>query len=125
VGITGADYVQVLDAANGESVRKIHTGKGAHNFLGLDDGRHVLVSNRVGDTISKIDERTFKVVETFPLAGGPDDMWLTADRRELWVTARWRNRVKVVDMKTKKVRHVIRVGRSPHGIYFYDHTPNR
>lgn len=125
VGITGADYVQVLDARTGAAITNIPTGKGAHNFVGLNDGRHVLVSNRAGDSISEIDEQTDKAVETFPLTGGPDDMWLRKDGAELWVTARWHREVKVVDMKTKKVTHVIRVGRSPHGIFFYDHTPNR
>jgi len=31
--------------------------------------------------------------------------------------------VQVVDMATKKVKHSIRVGRSPHGIYLYHHAP--
>ncbi len=47
VGMTGADYVAVVDWRTQKVVKTIHTGKGAHNFRSLDDGRHVAVSNRV------------------------------------------------------------------------------
>ena len=36
-----------------KTVARIRTGKGAHNFRGLGDGRHVFVSNRVENTISQ------------------------------------------------------------------------
>src|SRR5579863_10664938 len=56
VGMTGADYVAVVDWRNQKVVKTIQTGKGAHNFRSLDDGRHVAVSNRVASTISIIDQ---------------------------------------------------------------------
>ena len=125
VGITGGDVVEARDAETGALVRKIHTGKGAHNFLAVGDGRHVLVSNRVADTVSVIDQGRLEVVDTLAVPGGPDCMELQKDGRRLWVTSRWINRVTVVDMQTRAIVQSIRVGRSPHGIYFSSHAPRR
>jgi YVTN family beta-propeller protein len=66
---------------------------------------------------------TLKVLETFPVPGGPDCMEITADGKELWVTSRWIQKVTVIDMDTKKVKAQIPVGRSPHGIFFSHHAP--
>jgi YVTN family beta-propeller protein len=52
-------------------------------------------------------------------------MELTRDGKELWVTSRWIKQVQVVDMTTKKIKHSIPVGRSPHGIYFPTHAPRQ
>jgi YVTN family beta-propeller protein len=101
------------------------TGKGGHNFLAVGDGRRVLVSNRVGNTVSVIDQVELKVVDTIPVPGGPDCMELRRDGKELWVTSRWINRVSVVDMTTKRLLHSIPVGRAPHGIYFPTHAARR
>jgi YVTN family beta-propeller protein len=123
VGITGDNYVDVLSPTDGKHVKKIVTGKGAHNFLPKGDGRHVFLSNRVDNTISVIDMQELAVVDSFKVPGGPDDMELKKDGSELWITSRWINKVSVVDLKTKKVIHSIPVGRSPHGIYFHTHAP--
>ena len=123
VAITGADYVQVFDATDGKKLEQIQTGKGAHNFLPMGNGRGLLLSNRVEGSISLIDENTLKVTPFLKVKGGPDDMELSADGKELWITLRWRNRVAVVDMATRKIKKFIKVGRSPHGIYRNDHTP--
>ena len=123
VGITGDDFVQVLSPDDGRTLQKLKTGKSAHNFLPKGDGRHVFLSNRTENTISVIDMKELKVVDTIPVPGGPDDMELTADGSELWITSRWINRVTVIDLKTKKIKASIRVGRSPHGIYFHTHAP--
>jgi YVTN family beta-propeller protein len=121
VGMTGADYVAVVDWRNQKVVKTIPTGKGAHNFRSLDDGRHVAVSNRVASTISIIDEETLtNVGDITGLLPGPDDMELSADRKYLWVTFRFAKHVGVIDLATRKLIQTIPVGRSPHGIYFYD-----
>jgi len=106
-------------------VQKLRTGKGAHNFLAMGDGRHLLLTNRVANTISIIDQKTLTVTETFPVPGGPDCMELTRDGKELWVTSRWIKQVTVVDMTTRKIKHSIPVGRSPHGVYFPTHAPRQ
>jgi len=122
VGNTSADYVDVFRASDGAHIKKIKTGKGAHNFLPKGDGIHVYISNRVNNTISIIDQNKLNVIKTFKVPGGPDDMELRSDASELWVTSRWRNRVSVVDTNTYKVMRTIKVGRSPHGLYYHKHA---
>jgi len=125
VGMTGADFADVLDAGDGHSIKHIPTGRGAHNFLPRGDGRHLFISNRVDNTISVIDQQTLVVVDTINVPGGPDCMELRRDGTELWVTSRWINRVSVIDLTTKKLKTSIKVGRSPHGIYFPTHAPRK
>jgi YVTN family beta-propeller protein len=67
--------------------------------------------------------KTLTVVETFAVPGGPDCMEVTADRRELWVTSRFRKQVSVIDLATSKLVRTIAVGNSPHGIYFQSRAP--
>ncbi|CAB3792226.1 beta-propeller fold lactonase family protein [Paraburkholderia fynbosensis] len=124
VGMTGADYVAVVDWRNQKVVKTIPTGKGAHNFRSLDDGKHVAVSNRVASTISIIDEDTLtNVGDITGLMPGPDDMELSADKRYLWVTFRFAKHVGIIDLSTRKLIQTIAVGRSPHGIYFFNRAP--
>ncbi|MDR5794216.1 beta-propeller fold lactonase family protein [Caballeronia sp. LZ008] len=124
IGMTGADYVAVVDWRERKIVKTIHTDKGAHNFRSLADGHHVLVSNRVGSTISILDQDNLTTVGTITgLLPGPDDMELSQDKRYLWVTFRFTRYVGVVDMKTLKLLNTIKVGKSPHGIYFYNRAP--
>ncbi|KFX64172.1 beta-propeller fold lactonase family protein [Paraburkholderia fungorum] len=124
VGMTGADYVAVVDWRNQKVVKTIQTGKGAHNFRSLADGRHVAVSNRVASTISIIDEDTLtNVGDITGLMPGPDDMELSADKRYLWVTFRFAKHIGIIDLTTRKLIQTIAVGRSPHGIYFFNRAP--
>jgi DNA-binding beta-propeller fold protein YncE len=124
VGMTGADYVAVIDWRNQKIVKTIQTGKGAHNFRSLADGKHVAVSNRVASTISIIDEDTLtNVGDITGLMPGPDDMELSADKRYLWVTFRFAKHIGVIDLTTRKLIQTIAVGRSPHGIYFFNRAP--
>jgi YVTN family beta-propeller protein len=124
VGMTGADYVAVVDWKNQKVVKTIPTGRGAHNFRSLADGRHVAVSNRVANTISIIDEESLtNVGDITGLLPGPDDMELSADKRYLWVTFRFAKHIGIIDLSQRKLIQTIAVGRSPHGIYFYDRAP--
>ncbi|MGG1946988.1 beta-propeller fold lactonase family protein [Trinickia sp. NRRL B-1857] len=124
VGMTGEDDVAVVDWRKQSVVKRIQTGKGAHNFRSLDDGVHVAVSNRVASTISIIDENTLtNVGDITGLMPGPDDMELTADKRYMWVTFRFAKHVGIIDMASRKLIKTIAVGRSPHGIFFYDRAP--
>jgi YVTN family beta-propeller protein len=117
--------VEVIDWRNQKSVKKIKTGKGAHNFIAMGDARHILVSNRVSNTVSKIDQQTLSVVDTINVPGGPDCMELSGDGKELWVTSRWAKKVTIIDMNTKQISKQIPVGKSPHGIYFFGHAARK
>lgn len=124
VGMTGADYVAVIDWRTRAVVKQIQTGKGAHNFRALGDKRHLLLTNRVSGTISILDQQTLtKVGDITGLPPGPDDMELAADGKTLWVTFRWARSVGVIDVPSRKLVKTIRVGRSPHGIYFRTRAP--
>ena len=126
VGIMGADYVEVIDWRARKTVKRIVTDKAAHNFLARGDGRHVFVSNRtVRGSISLVDMQTLSVVEKYDVPGGPDDMEIRADGKELWATARFARKVQVVDLEQKKLARSIPVGRSPHGVFFLNHAPRQ
>jgi len=127
VGLTGGDSVEVFDVSGKQPVmqKRIKTGPGAHAFRSMGDGRHVLVSNRVANTISRIDLQTLAVVDTFAAPGGPDCMDLSADGKQLLVTSRWSRKLTVIDMASRKVVQQVNVGKSPHGVWTLDHAPRQ
>ena len=119
VGITGEDNVQVIDWKNRKEIKRIQTGKGAHNFRPLGDKKHVFLSNRVASTISLINMQTLeKEGDITGLPAGPDDMEITPDGKTLWVTFRFAKKVGVIDIPSMKLIAVIPVGKSPHGVFF-------
>jgi DNA-binding beta-propeller fold protein YncE len=120
VGLTGEDNVQVIDWKNRKEVKRIITGKGAHNFRPLGDKKHVFVSNRIAPSISLINMQTLeKEGEITGLPSGPDDMEITPDGKTMWVTFRFAKKVGIIDIPTMKLVSVIPVGKSPHGVFFY------
>lgn len=127
VGLTGSDSVEVFDVSGPQpkSVRRIKTGAGAHAFRGAGDKRHVFLSNRVANTISKIDLTTLTVVDTYPAPGGPDCMEVLAGGRYLLTTSRWAKRLTVIDTQTREVVRQVKVGKSPHGVWTVDHAPRQ
>ena len=119
VGITGEDNVQVIDWKNRKEIKRILTGKGAHNFRPLGDKKQVFVSNRIASTISLINMQTLeKVGNITGLPSGPDDMEITPDGKTMWVTFRFAKKVGVIDIPSMKLIATIPVGKSPHGVFF-------
>lgn len=127
IGLTASDSVQVFDVSGPQpKVHKlIRTGEGAHAFRSAGDGRHLFVSNRVANTISKIDLQSFEVVKSLPVPGGPDCMDISSDGRTLFVTSRWIRKLSVIDLQTFTVVRQVGVGRSPHGVWTLDHARRR
>jgi YVTN family beta-propeller protein len=119
VGVMGSDYIAEVDPANGNTIRRIVTGNGAHNFLAAPDGKTLYVTNRVAGTISVLDGDTLAITNTFHAPGGPDDMALSPDGHELWVTGRWHAWVDVIELASGALKTSVSVGRSPHGIFVY------
>ena len=123
VACMGAGVVEVIEWRTRKSVMKIPTGTAAHNLQPKGDGRHFYVSNRTLDgSIALLDTQTMTVVEKYEVPGGPDDMIVRADGKELWTTARFARKVQVLDLVTKKIKHSISVGSSPHGVFFANHA---
>ena len=125
VGLTGDSVVEAYDVSVSppKLIRRIPTGAGAHAFRAWGDRRHVLVSNRVANTISRIDLQTLAVVDTYPAPSGPDCMDLSPDRRFIFVASRWAGKLTVIDTEQKKVVRQVSVGKSPHGVWTLDHAP--
>ena len=123
--LTGGDGVDVFDVTGKDPkrIKTIKTALGAHAFRSMGDKRHVLVSNRVANTISKVDLQTMEVVDTFTAPGGPDCMDVSRDGKQLLVTSRWAKKLIVIDMATRKIVKQVNVGRSPHGVWTLDHAP--
>ena len=122
VALTGERSVEVYDVTGAQPklVKRIETGDGAHSFRALGDRKHVLVSNRAANTISKIALADFSVVETFKAPGGPDDMEILTDGRTLMFTSRWARKLTVMDLQTKQILQQVKVGKSPHGVWTLD-----
>jgi YVTN family beta-propeller protein len=125
VGLTGSDAVEVFDVSGPapKSVRRIQTGAGAHAFRAAGDKRHVYLSNRVANTISKIDLVTLNVVDTYPAPGGPDCMEVLSGGRYLLTTSRWARRLTIIDTEKREVVKQVKVGKSPHGVWTLEHAP--
>lgn len=124
IGLTGDRAAEVYDLTGPKPVlvKRIPTGDGAHAFRAWGDKRHVLLSNRAGNSISRIDLQTFSVVATYPAPGGPDCMDLMADGKTILVTSRWARKLTVIDTTQGKVVRQVSVGRSPHGVWTLDHA---
>ena len=124
IGLTGDRAAEVYDLTGPKPVlvKRIPTGDGAHAFRAWGDKRHVLLSNRAGNSISRIDLQTFSVVATYQAPGGPDCMDLMADGKTILVTSRWARKLTVIDTTQGKVVRQVSVGRSPHGVWTLDHA---
>jgi YVTN family beta-propeller protein len=111
----GDDYVAVVDPASGHVVDKLVTGKGAHNLFLSPDNRIVWVNNRAGGTTTAVDAETMKVLRSYSIPGGPDDIAF-APNGDLWITRRFAEKVAILHPETGNFE-TIDVGRSPHGIW--------
>ncbi|UUZ78532.1 YncE family protein [Polaromonas sp. P1(28)-13] len=125
VALTGGDAVEVYDVSGKAPLRSkvIKTGEGAHAFRAFGDKRHVLVSNRVANSISKIDLQTLNVVDNYLVPGGPDCIEVSRDGKQLLVTSRWAKKLTVIDVASRKIMRQVNVGKSPHGVWTLDHAP--
>ena len=124
IGLTGGDGVEIYDVTGPapKFVKLLKTGSGAHAFRGAGDKRHVYVSNRVANTISKIDYQTMSVVESYPAPGGPDCIEASQDGKLIYVASRWAQKLSVIDTATRQVVRQVNVGKSPHGVWTLDHA---
>ena len=118
----GTDYVQEIDPATGNEIGRIVTERGAHNLFLSPDRKTVWVNNRVSGTTSVVDAATLKVLRTYKIPGGPDDLSFAPDGK-VWLTRRFAESVAVLDPATGKFS-VIDVGRSPHGIFLSPNAPS-
>ncbi len=117
----GTDHLVALDPADGQVLRRIVTGKGAHNLFLSPDGRVIWVNNRVAGTTEELDAKTLAPIRTFHISGGPDDLAFAPDGK-VWITRRFAKSVAVLDPTSGAVA-TIPAGRSPHGIFLNPRAP--
>jgi YVTN family beta-propeller protein len=89
------------------------TGQNAtHMVLLSKDGRTIVTANIASDTVSVIQQDASRewVHTVIAVGRGPEGLDLSPDGRELWVAHSRDGGVSVVDVPTKKVAHVIRLG---------------
>jgi DNA-binding beta-propeller fold protein YncE len=118
----GTDHLVELDPADGRVLRRIVTGKGAHNLFLSPDGRVIWVNNRVAGTTEELDARTLAPIRSFHISGGPDDLAFAPDGK-VWITRRFAESVAVLDPASGVVA-TIPAGRSPHGIFLNPSAPS-
>jgi YVTN family beta-propeller protein len=118
----GTDYIAVVDPATGHVVEHVQTGKGAHQLFLSPDRKILWVNNRAGGTTVSLDSATLKLIRSYAIPGGPDDMDF-APGGKIWITRRWAEKVAVLDPATGSYE-TIDVGRSPHGLFLNAKAPS-
>jgi YVTN family beta-propeller protein len=109
--------VSVIDPVTMREVQFIPTGAGAHGLYPSRDGTKLYVSNRAAGSVSVIDFATRSIVDTWPIPHGSPDMGgVSADGKQLWLSARYNNEVYVLDTTTGALLARIHVGGGPHGL---------
>ena len=138
-----ADGVFIIDFESFKEVGFVQTGKGAHGLYPSRDGKKLYIANRGSNVIhgkpkgpggvSVMDFASEKIEATWPIPGGgsPDMGNVSADGKQLWLSARYDHVVYVFDTTTGAVKS-IKVGIEPHGLtvwpqpgrYSLGHTGN-
>jgi len=116
VGIMGSDHFVAVNPVTREVTRAFTIGRGAHAVFPAPDGRALFATSRVDSRVAEIDPETLAVRRVWNIPGGPDCLTFDPEGR-VWMTLRWAGRVAMLDPTSGQVE-TIRVGRSPHGIFF-------
>ena len=111
----GSDHFAVVDPVDGRVEQRIRTGRGAHQLFLSPDRKTLWVNNRVDGTTVALDAKTYAVIRSYRVPGGPDCIDFAPDGK-LWITQRFIQKVGVLDPATGALQS-IPVGRSPHGIF--------
>lgn len=111
----GSDDVAVVDPRNGQVIERLKIGKGTHQLFRSPDGRQLWVNSRIDSTVTVLDATSLKIIRTYKLPGGPDDLVFAPDGH-VWFTLRFAHKLAVLD-PARGTFTTIAVGRSPHGIF--------
>jgi len=122
-----ADGVFLVDGDSFSEIGFIKTGIGTHGLYPSRDASKLYVANRGSNkvfgpprgngSVSVIDFATHKVLATWPIprGGSPDMGNVSADGKQLWLSARFDDVVYEIDTTTGKMKS-IPVGKEPHGL---------
>lgn len=116
IGVMGSDHFVTLDPQTREVERAFTLGRGAHTIFPAPDGRALYATSRVDSRLAEIDPETLAVRRIWAIPGGPDCLTFDPEGR-IWMTLRWIGRIAILDPR-QETWETLRVGRSPHGIFF-------
>ncbi|MBU8542158.1 MULTISPECIES: YncE family protein [Roseomonadaceae] len=116
LGIMGSTHFVTLDPGTREVAEAFTLGRGAHTIYPAPDGQALFATSRVDSRVAEVDPETLTVRRWWPIPGGPDCLAFDPQGR-VWMTLRWSGRVAVLDPEADTVE-TMRVGRSPHGIFY-------
>jgi DNA-binding beta-propeller fold protein YncE len=119
IGLMGEDFFSIVDWRKQTVVKRLVTGKGAHQAAIAPDRKTMYCTNRVDGTISVVDLTApgYVVAAQIKTGGWPDCMDFSPDGKQLWVTLRTLKKVGAVDLAARKLVGTANVGRSPHGVF--------
>jgi YVTN family beta-propeller protein len=83
----------------------------------VGDVSRIYVPNHSSNTVSVIDPRTFRVIQTVPVPAGPEHVVPSYDLKTLWVNSDTGNALTPIDAKTGRFGHPIPV-QDPYNLYF-------
>jgi YVTN family beta-propeller protein len=113
--------VWIVDARTFRIKRFLRTGSGAHGLYVTRDSKRLLVTNRGAGSVSVVDMKRRRVVDTWHIRGGgsPDMGGLSPDGRVFWVSGRYDAVVYAISTRTGRLIRKIPVGTGPHGLSIF------
>jgi len=119
-----ANLVHVIDTASGKIVKDIPAGKRPRRFAITPDGAQLWVSNELDASVTVIDTQGLKVLDTirFEVKGAratditPVGITMTKDGKRAYVGLGKANHVAFVDVASRKVQHLVLVGKRAWGL---------
>jgi YVTN family beta-propeller protein len=121
VSLSEEKAVAVIDPATRKVSRKIKVGTVPIQLSATPDSRTLLVANqgsrsKPGNTVSMIDLRTFKSVNTVVTDSGAHGVAIDRAGRLAYITNTYADTVSVIDLKSRAVVRNVRVGKGPNGV---------
>ena len=120
--------VSVVDLKNGREIAQVVVGLHPSGMVVMPNGNHVVVANASSDTLSVIDTRTRKVVESIttrpakrlPFGSAPNALAISADGRQLYASNGTNNSIAVVEFAPphSKLLGCVPTGWYPAGLAF-------
>lgn len=116
VACTDSNVADLIDPANGKSLRRIPMGQEPEAFDLSPDGKTLYVSNEDEGALSFIDVASGKQRQLVKVGKEPEGVKASADGKFVYVTSEVAGMVHVIDTATAKVVKNILVGKRPRRI---------
>jgi YVTN family beta-propeller protein len=115
---SAGDNVTVIDPATNKVVGTIKGIEVNHGAVGAPDGSHFYISNESRSTLEVADPKTYKVTNSIPLSGHPNNISISKDGKRVYVSiARAPGSVDVIDTVSMERVKTIPVKGAVHNTY--------